>query len=387
MAKGANIVVYGPNGARFYLVPMLEMPINSKYVLVGATAIRTPKGIIVLIGPVSPKALPNLANNWLASMEAAKGLIKPPTTNQDPPSADPCYIAYLYFSGSPRIVYTRDHLIFIWGLQALISQGAGGVPNYGIVAVRDNYDDVFYYDSCIIMYNFVANPSPPYIPAELIGDIAYLMWPGGIPVLSMLGGFSMYGSHEALGKPVLFNEAYKYNAYIADDYGTYEPAPMLSMPAQGIYELVGISTTPYYENKISYYAYNLTWSFSYIYPLWLLGFPPQPGVFINGFKVGQGMGAGIFLKNYSPGGTYWFYLPFRAGITTGLQLGFIDIPCWRAWTNEAWVVGLTSSLNITISINATYYKPQGVPGSLVTGYYVNPICNVWVTSPPMFKYG
>ncbi len=103
--------------------------------------------------------------------------------------------------------------------------------------------------------------------------------------------------------------------------------------------------------------------------------------------MGPGGSAGIFLKNYSPGDTYWFYLPFRVGITTGLQLGFIDIPCWSVWTNEVWVVGLVSSLNNTISINATYYKPQDVPGSLVTGYYVNPICNVWVTSPPMFKYG
>jgi hypothetical protein len=393
MAKGANVTFYGPNGARFYLVPMLEMPINSKYVLIGATAIRMQKGIVILIGPVSPKALPNLTNNWLASIETAKG--DKPTTNQDPSyqNMDPCYAAYqslassgVYGSGG---VYTSGNFIFLWGMQFLESQGALGANYYGVLAVEDNYGDVFYYDSCILMLNSVLGTTANHegvIGAELLGDVAYSMSPGGIPVFSMLGDFDMYGSYKALGKPVLFNEAYKYNAYIADGYGAYEPTPMLSMPAQGVYELVRVSTT-YYCNGAGYYAYNLTWSFSYIYPLWLFGFPPQPGVFINGFKVGPGGSAGIFLKNYSPGGTYWFYLPFRVGITTGLQLGFIDIPCWRVWTNEVWVVGLVSSLNNTISINATYYKPQGVPGSLVTGYYVNPICNVWVTSPPMFKYG
>jgi hypothetical protein len=389
MAKGANVTFYGPNGARFYLVPMLEMPINSKYVLIGATAIRTQKGIIILIGPVSPKALPNLTNNWLASIEAAKG--DKPTTNLDPSylNWDPCNAAYWNsnLQGSNG-VYTSGNFIFLWGMNALESQGALG-STYGVQAVEDNYGDKFYYDSCILMLNSVLGTTANhegFIDAELMGDVAYSMSPGGIPVFSMLGDFDMYGSYEALGKPVLFNEAYKYNAYIADGYGAYEPTPMLSMPAQGVYELVRVSTT-YYYNGAGYYAYNLTWSFSYIYPLWLFGFPPQPGVFINGFKVGPGGSAGIFLKNYSPGGTYWFYLPFRVGITTGLQLGFIDIPCWRVWTNEVWVVGLVSSLNNTISINATYYKPQDVPGSLVTGYYVNPICNVWVTSPPMFKYG
>jgi len=396
MAKGANIVVYGPNGARFYLVPMLEMPINSKYVLIGAAAIRMQKGIVILIGPVSLEGLPNLFRNWLVPIEAAKGEIKPttnPTTNLDPSyiNWDPCNAAYNNL-GAPQGsngVYTSGNYIFLWGMNALESQGASGVPALGIEAVQDNYGDMFYYDSCILMLNSVLGTTANHegvIGAELMGDVAYSMSPGGIPVFSMLGDFDMYGSYEALGKPVLFNEAYKYNAYIADGYGAYEPTPMLSMPAQGVYELVRVSTT-YYCNGAGYYAYNLTWSFSYIYPLWLFGFPPQPGVFINGFKVGPGGSAGIFLKNYSPGGTYWFYLPFRVGITTGLQLGFIDIPCWRVWTNEVWVVGLVSSLNNTISINATYYKPQGVPGSLVTGYYVNPICNVWVTSPPMFKYG
>ncbi|WP_143701481.1 hypothetical protein [Vulcanisaeta sp. EB80] len=394
MARGANVVFYGLNGARFYVVPMLEMPVNSNYTLVGATAIETPYGVAVLVGPVSLEGLPNLLRNWLVPIEAAKGEIKLPTTNQDPSyqNMDPCYVVYMNdFSSSQSSsgIYTSGDYILLWGMQALVSQGAPYSYDYGIEAVQDNYGDTFYYDSCILMLNSVLGSTANgegVIGAELMGDVAYSMSPGGIPVFSMLGDFDMYGSSEALGKPVLFNEAYKYNAYIADGYGAYEPTPMLSMPAQGVYELVRVSTT-YYYNGAGYYAYNLTWSFSYIYPLWLFGFPPQPGVFINGFKVGPGGSAGIFLKNYSPGGTYWFYLPFRVGITTGLQLGFIDIPCWRVWTNEVWVVGLVSSLNNTISINATYYKPQGVPGSLVTGYYVNPICNVWVTSPPMFKYG
>jgi len=122
MAKGANVTFYGPNGARFYLVPMLEMPINSKYVLIDATAIRMQKGIVILIGPVSPKALPNLTNNWLASIEAAKG--DKPTTNLDPSyiNWDPCNAAYgnlassgVYGSGG---VYTSGNYIFLWGMNA-----------------------------------------------------------------------------------------------------------------------------------------------------------------------------------------------------------------------------------------------------------------------------
>jgi len=277
MARGANVVVYGLNGERFYLVPMLEMPINSKYVLIGATAIRTQKGIIILIGPVSPKALPNLTNNWLASIEAARGLIKLPTTNPttnlDPSyiNWDPCNAAYGNLGGpqGSNGVYTSGNYIFLWGMQALASQGAGISPALGVEAVKDNYGDMFYYDSCILMLNSVLGTTANHegvIGAELMGDVAYSMSPGGIPVFSMLGDFDMYGSYKALGKPVLFNEAYKYNAYIADDYGAYEPTPMLSMPAQGVYELVRVSTT-YYYNGAGYYAYNLTWSFSYIYRL------------------------------------------------------------------------------------------------------------------------
>jgi len=51
---------------------MLEMPINSNYTLIGATAIRTPYGVAVLVGPVSLERLPNLFGNWLASIEAAR---------------------------------------------------------------------------------------------------------------------------------------------------------------------------------------------------------------------------------------------------------------------------------------------------------------------------
>jgi hypothetical protein len=270
MAKGANVTFYGPNGARFYLIPMLEMPINSKYVLIGATAIRTPYGVAVLVGPVSPKALPNLLRNWLASIEAAKG--DKPTTNLDPSyqNVDPCNTVY-WNLGVPQGsngVYTSGNFIFLWGMNALESQGALG-STYGVQAVKDNYGDTFYYDSCIVMKNSVLGTTANHegvIGAELMGDVAYSMSPGGIPVFSMLGDFDMYGSYKALDKPVLFNEAYKYNAYIADDYGAYEPTPMLSMPAQGVYELVRVSTT-YYYNGAGYYAYNLTWSFSYIYRL------------------------------------------------------------------------------------------------------------------------
>jgi len=125
MAKGANVTFYGINGARFYLVPMLEMPINSKYVLIGATAIRTQKGIVILIGPVSPKALPNLTNNWLASIEAAKG--DKPTTNLDPSyiNWDPCNTVY-WNLGVPQGsngVYTSGNFIFLMGHECLRKPG------------------------------------------------------------------------------------------------------------------------------------------------------------------------------------------------------------------------------------------------------------------------
>jgi len=401
MARGANVVVYGPNGARFYLVPMLEMPINSNYTLVGATAIRTPYGIAVLVGPVSLEGLPNLLRNWLASIEAAKGLIKLPTTSQDPTNEDPCTVTYQKFLSAPQGsngVYTSGNFIFLWGMQFLESQGAIGAWNLGVEAVEDNYGDMFYYDSCILMYNSVANPSPPYIPAELMGDVAYTMASNGLVPLSMLGDFDMYTSYESLGNEVEFNGIcypYFYNAYIAltgADY--YEPQSTSWTQSYSIgvgwpasvsvsfsapsYELISVSTTPYATTPYNFFAFNLTWTFTYDYPNTFSG----PTTFVNGFIAGQDGSAPIIPTNYSPGGTYWFYLPFNAEVTAGIQYDAYYDPCWSAWANTAWNVGLTTSSSNTTSISTAYFgyppfqPPSNVPsGSWISGYSIPQICS------------
>jgi hypothetical protein len=285
---------------------MLEMPINSNYTLIGATAIETPHGIAVLVGPVSLEELPNLFRNWLASIEAAKGLIKLPTTSQDPTNEDPCTVTYQNFLSAPQGsngVYTSGNFIFLWGMQFLESQGAIGAWNLGVEAVEDNYGDMFYYDSCILMYNFVANPSPPYIPAELMGDVAYTMASNGLVPLSMLGDFDMYTSYESLGYNVHINGVYYpyfYNAYIAltgADY--YEPQSTSWTQSYSIgvgwpasvsvsfsapsYELISVSTTPYATTPYNFFAFNLTWTFTYDYPSTFSG----PTTFVNGFIAGQ----------------------------------------------------------------------------------------------------
>ena len=390
MARGANVVVYGPNGARSYLVPMLEMPINSNYTLIGATAIRTPYGIAVLIGPVNLEGLPNLFWYWLWSIRVAKG--DKPSTNQDPSdgfqNVGPCYVAYWYFLGWLRSwygVHPSGNFIFLWDLQSLENQVAIGISayDYGIAAVQDNYGDMFYYDSCILMYNFIANPSPPYTPAKLMGDVAYYLtnngsggWVGPGALWYLIGGFDMYKSHEAT-----INYPYLYNAYVADAQNVYEPTPT-SFPA-GSFSigftlppsstsitytppssggvLIGVSTTPYYENEINYYAYNLTWTFNYAF-LFLAA--RASGAYIDGFKAGPGGGAVILLTNYSPGRTYWLYLPFNAEVETS---------CWKAWANTAWVVGFVPSSSNTVLINTVYlgypHQQPNVPsGSWISGY-------------------
>ena len=397
MARGANVVVYGPNGARFYLVPMLEMPINSKYVLIGATAIETPHGIAVLVGPVNLEELPNLIKNWLVPIEAAKGLIKLPTTNQDPTNWDPCYAFYwkVLYSGSQNPytgVYTRGNLTFLWGMPILGNQA----PPLGVAAVQDNYSDVFYYDSCILMANSILAPTPSQqgvIPAELMGDTAYYatysggVQPGFGELYYLIGGFDMYTSYESLGNEVEFNGIcypYFYNAYVADYSGSYEPTPTgfptgsfsinigilppsisitYTVPndLSDILETISVSKTPY-ENQGPYYEYNLTWTFAYTY----LSPSISYGTYIDGFTVGQGGNAFIFLENYSPGGEYWFYLPFNAEVVT---------VCWSAWAKMAWVVGLVTSSSNTTSISTAYFgyppfqPPSNAPGgSWISGY-------------------
>jgi len=395
MARGANVVVYGPNGARFYLVPMLEMPINSNYTLIGATAIRTPYGIAVLVGPVSLKGLPNLFWYWLWSIETAKG--DKPTTNQDPGNGfrnvGPCYVYYWYFLGwlqSWYGVHSSGNFTFLWDLQSLENQVAIGISayDYGIAAVQDNYGDTFYYDSCILMLNSVLGSTANHegvIDAELLGDVAYYLanngsggWVGPGALWYLIGGFDMYKSHEAT-----INYPSFYNAYVTDSYGQYMPTPTGFFPTrlfnigdaflsdipvnyavptsawEGV--LIGVSTTPYYVNEAGEYAYNLTWTFDYAF-LFLAA--RASGTYIDGFKAGPGGTAAVWLKNYSPGNTYWFYLPFNAEVETS---------CWRAWANTAWVVGFVAPSSNTVSINTVYlgHPPQqsNVPsGTWISGY-------------------
>jgi hypothetical protein len=393
MAKGANVTFYGPNGARFYLVPMLEMPINSNYTLVGATAIRTPYGVAVLVGPVSLEGLPNLFRNWLVPIEAARGLIKSPTTNQDPSyqNVDPCNTVYWNsnWQGSSG-VYTSGNFIFLWGMNALESQGALG-SHYGVQAVEDNLGDMFYYDSCIVMKNSLTSINPAYIDAELLGDVAYTLTNSGFYMHTrigllyyLIGGFDMYTSYESLGNEVEFNGIcypYFYNAYVADAQNVYEPAPTsfpvgsfsigFTLYPLSIYVaytppssggvLIGVSTTPYYENEAGEYAYNLTWTFNYAFEY------TTSGTYIDGFVVGPDGNAGIWLTNYSPGNTYWFYLPFNAEVVTN---------CWSAWANMVWIVGLATSSSNTVSISTAYFgyppfqQPNAPSGSWISGYSI-----------------
>jgi hypothetical protein len=389
MARGAGVALYGPNGARFYLVPMLEMPINSKYVLIGATAIETPHGIAVLIGPVGFKALPNLLRSWLWLIEVAKGEIKLPTTNQDPTNWDPCYAFYwkILYSGSQNPytgVYTRGNLTFLWGMPILGNQA----PPLGVAAVQDNYSDVFYYDSCILMANSILAPTPSQqgvIPAELMGDTAYYatysggVQPGFGELYYLIGGFDMYTSYNAT-----INYPYLYNAYVADYSGSYEPhstgfptgsfkihigilPPSISITytvpndLSDILETISVSKTPY-ENQGPYYEYNLTWTFAYTY----LSPSISYGTYIDGFTVGQGGNAFIFLENYSPNTAYSFYLPFNAEVVT---------VCWSAWANMAWVVNLVPSSSNAVSLNSAYFGyspfqplPNAPSGSWISGY-------------------
>jgi hypothetical protein len=390
MAKGANVTFYGLNGERFYLVPMPEMPVNSNYTLVGVTTIRTPYGVAVLVGPVSPKGLPNLFRNWLWLIEVDKGEIKLPITNQNLSyqNWDPCYAIYWNsnWQGSSG-VYTSGNFIFLWGMNALESQGAGISPALGVDAVEDNYGDTFYYDSCILMLNSLTSIRPAFIDAELLGDVAYRYTYSGEFYLGLgqlhylIGGFDMYKSHEAT-----INYPSFYNAYVADSYGSYVPTPASSVGSFSIsftlyplgisitYTLphswwggviIDVSKTPYYVNEAGEYAYNLTWTFDYT-EVTSTNAMPNNGAVINGFSGGA---TAIWLKNYSPGNAYWFYLPFNAEVKT---------LCWSAWANTAWVVGFVPSSSNAISISTAYLgcspqQPSNAPsGSWISGYYIYP---------------
>jgi hypothetical protein len=329
-------------------------------------------------------------------IEAARGLIKLPTTNQNLSyqNVDPCYAIYWNsnWQGSSG-VYTSGDFIFLWGMQALASQGAGVSPALGVDAVEDNLGDMFYYDSCIVMKNSVLGTTANHegvMGAELMGDVALKLTPSGanhVTIYYLIGGFDMYKSYESLGNVVETNGVcypYRYNAYVADGDG-YEPTPasfvgsfsigftlyplgisITYTPPSGTsgYINIYVSTTPNYMNEAGYEAYNLTWTFDYTHDIL------SSGTYVDGFVVGPDGSAGIFLKNYSPGNTYWFYLPFNAEVVTD---------CWSAWAKMAWIVGLVPSSSNAVSLNSAYFgyppplfqPPSNVPsGSWISGYYI-----------------
>ena len=377
MARGAGVALYGPVRVRQYLlahqyiVPILEVPINSKYVLVGATAIRTPHGIAVLVGPVGFKALPNLLRNWLASIEAAKGLIKLPTTSQDPTNWDPCYVAYADLLNGPSGsggVYGSGKFILIWAPGVLESEGTAPViaNSVGIEAVQDNFGDVFFYDSCILIENttgLLSIYTPPAIPVQLVGDVAYFMTPEGgnsriifrgyIPgpgaLYQLIGGFDTYKSYEA------YKKGLSSALIVTPTTSNYKPTPQgtssslsfgfeagypafaavyvpFTIPSgSGASESIGVSESPQ-ASAYNLYEINYTWYFNYYGPYEI----SNNVTFIDGFTVGQELGAQIAIPNYSPGNTYWLYLPFNAEVQTY---------CWSAWANMAWVVGFTPLSN------------------------------------------
>jgi hypothetical protein len=220
-----------------------------------------------------------------------------------------------------------------------------------------------------------------------MGDTAYYATysggaqPGFGQLHYLIGGFDMYTSYNAT-----INYPYLYNAYVADYSGSYEPhstgfptgsfkihigilPPSISITytvpndLSDILETISVSKTPY-ENQGPYYEYNLTWTFAYTY-LWpSIGY----GTYIDGFTVGQGGNAFIFLENYSPNTAYSFYLPFNAEVVT---------VCWSAWANMAWVVNLVPSSSNAVSISTAYFgyspfqPPSNAPsGSWISGYSI-----------------
>jgi len=408
MARGAGVALYGPVRVRQYLlahqyiVPILEVPINSNYTLIGATAIRTPYGIAVLIGPVSLEGLPNLLRSWLASIEAAKGLIKLPTTNQDPTNKDPCYVAYADLLNGPSGsggVYGNSYLILIWVPGVLESETTTPVVanSVGIEAVQDNFGDVFFYDSCILIENttgLLSIYTPPAIPAQLMGDVAYLMTPEGgnsriifrgypIPgpgaLYQLIGGFDTYKSYEA------YKNGLSSAFIVTPTTSNYEPTPQgmssslsfgfeVGYPAfaavyvsftipsgSGASESIGVSESPQ-ASAYNLYEINYTWYFNYYGPYEI----SNNVTFIDGFTVGQELGAQIAIPNYSPGNTYWLYLPFNAEVQTY---------CWSAWANMAWVVGFTPLSNYILvspsDVSFYFNNLSNAPsGSWISGYTI-----------------
>jgi len=301
-------------GDHHYLAAALVLPGGGT--LVGAAALRNGKTTALLVGPIRPDRLAYVAANW-ARLKSADN--RPAATAMADPTDinwDPCYATYTQALQSGGF----GNNIFLWGMQILGSQGAPTSDSYGVMAVEDNYGDIFYYDSCILMASSLTfpNQNPPQIPVALMGDVAYYMTPSGGNEVYIGGGVSSQGPG-ALEELIGGFDAYaSYQAMLAVDV-------------------------------------------------------------IDGFIVGPGEGAVIGLANYSPGGTYWLWLPFNAEVMT---------TCWSAWARADWLVGLVPQSSSSITINTAtldlVLQEPTPSGSWISGYAIYggpPYCPISLSGP------
>ncbi len=318
-------------------------------------------------------------------------------------NTDPCYATWLSLLNAPsgsEGVYENGEYIFIWGgAQALASETTQTITinqDLGIAAVQDNYGDTFYYDSCILILNTTQfyTDTPPNIPIELIGDVAYVMtppsggnsqvinnrvFPGPGLLYNLIGGFDLYTSYEDYVNGLT-------NSFIITTSGGYSPTPQSSsgslsfgfaigLPEEvsvfveytlpsisgGAGEGISVGTYPS-ASAYGLDANNYTWNFyySFVGPLDLL----SDVDFINGFIVGgPGMVGELAMPSFSLGNTYWVYVPFNAEVETY---------CWNAWANMGWEIGVTpASSGVVVSPNNAGFWFSGAPTNAPSGSWVN----------------
>ncbi|MFP3199311.1 MAG: hypothetical protein RXR06_05505 [Thermoproteus sp.] len=380
-----------------YLAAALVLPGGGT--LVGAAVLGNGKTTALLVGPIRPDRLAYVAANW-ARLKSADN--RPAATAMaDPPiNQDPCYATYVQARWGGL-----GNNIFLWGMQILGSQGAPTSDNYGVVAVEDNYGDIFFYDSCILMMNSVLVPNPPQILAALMGDVAYYMTPsggnevyigGGVSsqgpgaLEELIGGFDAYASYQAMlnGSTNAFVAAPLSFSYQPDSSFIPVGSFTIDIGLKGLSvtyesELIGgpyisVSQSPWTSTTIGgNYAFNATWTFIYsgLYDI------SNPTDVIDGFIVGPDQGAVIVLANRSPGDTYWLWLPFNAEVMT---------TCWSAWARADWLVGLIPQSNGSVAINTATLDlvlQEPTPnGSWISGYAIYggpPYCPISLSGPSL----
>ncbi|WP_054856041.1 hypothetical protein [Vulcanisaeta sp. JCM 16161] len=387
-----------------YLIAYPVMPITTNYTLIAGFVYRRDGVTALIVGPLNMHDMPGLVITWLM-VTGRYGIATTPLSTLDPgyENTDPCYATWLSLLNAPsgsEGVYENDEYIFIWGAQALASEATQTViinHNLGIAAVKDNYGDTFYYDSCILILNTTQfyTDTPPNIPIELIGDVAYVMTPSGgnswianrIVVLgpgllsNLIGGFDLYASYEDYVNGLT-------NSFIITTSSGYSPTPQSSsgslffgfsigyesasifveytLPSiGGASEGISVSTYPS-ASAYGLDANNYTWNFYYSFgPLDL----SSDADFINGLIVGgPGMVGELAMPNFSLGNTYWVYAPFNAEVET---------TCWDAWANMGWEIGvIPASSSVIVSpsnVGFWFSTPQtnAPSGSWVNGVSYN----------------